>query len=183
MKKVFRILLGIVFFLFWVPLQLSGQVQDTGAVYMDDVRSVEDSTNISSLPVSYYEKSYALERGYEYQLVNKQRNLRMWAVNSFMFSAVAMGGFVYLLFCLTLKYNWAAWVPSVVGLSVGTACFVPGVLVMRYLQKKADAIETNPVAQVLLTKNVALHAVHFTCQGSPLTSNSHALGIGLVVRF
>lgn len=181
MMKMFRILLGLIFF--WLPMQLVCQVQDTGYEYQNEKGAVEDSIGMPSLSGSYYVRSHALERGYEYQLANKQRNLKMWAANSFMFSAVAMGGFVYLLYCLTLKYNWEEWVPSVVGFSVGAVCLLPGILVMRHLQKKADAIGTNHVAQILLTKNVSLHAVHFTCQGSPLTSNSHALGVGFVVRF
>lgn len=166
-------------------LQFHTYGQTTGAGTPESSRQT-DTTAINGLPSlseQYFEDAYTLDRSYEYQLFNKKRRLKMWAVNSATISIALMIGGCVATVELVSTYNWNEAIAIPCGVILSMTPFIAGLFLMRYLFKCANAIDVSALTHVPLNNKVSFDLGAMAFQHKTSCSNYQSAGLGITLSF
>ena len=179
MKNNIQLLL--LFSVLLLPLRIF--CQTTGTVSQNASEQADTSVKeLPSMSEQYFEDVYTLDRNYEYQLFNKKRRLQMWAFNTASISIALMLGGGILSVELSLMYGWKDWtlVPCVL---VSMTPLVAGMVLFRYLLKRANAIDVNSLTYIPLNDKLSLGLEPMAYQFTTSCTNYQSAGIGITLNF
>ena len=179
MKHILKLLSLIA--LLCLQFHTFGQTEGTGV--SETSGQTDAAYSLPSLSEQYFEDAYTLDRSYEYQLFNKKRRLKMWAVNTATISiALMIGGGVGTVE-LTTAYNWKEAIAIPCGVVISMTPFIAGLFLMRYLWKRADAIDVSALTHVPLNNKVSLGLQAMAFQHTTSCSNYQSAGFGITLNF
>lgn len=160
-----------------------GQATGTGVPETSGQTGTTETYGLPSLSELYFEDAYTLDRNYEYQLYNKKRRLKMWAVNTATISIALMiaGGVATVQ--LTTAYDWNEAIAIPCGVVLSMTPFIAGLFLMRYLWKRADAIDVSAFTHIPLNNKVTLGFEAMALQHKTSCSNYQSAGLGITLNF
>lgn len=177
MKNVLIVLLVL-----WMPFQVFGQ---TTSPISSEISDQSDTTvcGLPSLSEQYFEDAYSLDRNYEYQLLNKKKRLQMWAINTVSIATAILVGGIFLSVELITRYNWKEGVAVPCCVIIAMLPVLAGVILMRYLLKRAAAIDVKSLTHIPLNNRMSLGFGAMACQHQSSCTNYQSIGLGITLNF
>lgn len=138
-----------------------------------------DSIVLDGFSTSYYYSKNVLERNYDFELHNKQRNLRMWSneirVLGYATTMVSMGFGSW----LAIARDWSLWLAIPVEAIVVTGVGLVFDIWAKRIWRKADAIQELSVSIIEINPRPDLCIKDYSLKGN----SNLGLGIGFQYKF